>query len=77
MFKNFQQSKILEDNFDTKHKINWKFTSVLLIVFITGIQRLAFSALASAQVLACVAPLNWERNMKAWGLIDFCIHFIV
>ena len=47
MFKSFQQSKILEGEFDQKHKINWKFSSVLLVVFITGLQRLLFSALST------------------------------
>lgn len=64
MFKMFQQSRILEGDFDEKHKINWKFAAVQILIFISGVQRLIFSALTTSRLIPCVAPLNWQRNMK-------------
>merc|ERR1719223_1356742 len=66
MFKKFQQSKMLDAEFDRKHKLNWKFNSVLLIVFIRGIQTLIFASLGDPklQLIPCKVPLNWQLNMK-------------
>ncbi|CBY22420.1 unnamed protein product [Oikopleura dioica] len=51
---------MLDAEFDRKHKLNWKFNSVLLIVFIRGIQTLIFASLGDPklQLIPCVAPLN-------------------
>ena len=52
---------LIIQEFDRKHKLNWKFNSVLLIVFIRGIQTLIFSSLGDPKERG---EITWKKSIK-------------